>query len=248
MNRDTSVLALSDLAARSLYPGAHHYMAFVGPPDQFDLMGASQFALLIALGLRDSHRVLDFGCGSLRVGRLLIPYLQRGNYYGVDPNSWLIEDAIARQIGRDQIAIKCPHFYSFDDFAPDRCGREFDFIVAQSIFSHAGADIVETALRGFSRALARSGLALTTFIHPGQDGVDEFGGAGWVYPDCVAHSQEAISQMIERAALFGRALPWFHPRQTWYVLSRDPDHVPGPELDPYLRGTVLNVPDWEDSR
>ncbi|MGH7086029.1 MAG: hypothetical protein ACREFN_13675, partial [Acetobacteraceae bacterium] len=65
---DPAARDLSDADARALGPGAAHYTAFVGPPDEYDLMGATQFRLLTALGLRDHHRLLDFGCGSLRAG------------------------------------------------------------------------------------------------------------------------------------------------------------------------------------
>ena len=76
MNReDEDVRALSREAAKALPPGARHYAAYVGPPEQYDFMGATQFRLLTTLGLREHHSVLDFGCGSLRAGRLLIPYL-----------------------------------------------------------------------------------------------------------------------------------------------------------------------------
>jgi hypothetical protein len=62
-------------------------------------MGATQFSLLCSLGMREQNRVLGFGCGSPRAGRLLIPYLTAGNYYGFEPNSWLIEDGMQRQLG-----------------------------------------------------------------------------------------------------------------------------------------------------
>jgi SAM-dependent methyltransferase len=244
---DPSIRGLSDSDARRLKPGADHYVAFVGPPAQYDLMGATQFMLLVTLGLRDSHRVLDFGCGSLRAGRLLIPYLQPGHYFGLEPNSWLIDDAIDRQIGRDQVTLKQPRFFAFDDFRAERCGGDFDFILAQSIFSHAGADIVQRSLDGFGQALAPSGLAVATFILPGQAGVTESHEPGWLYPDCVAHAPATIATMIARAKLYGRMLPWFHPRQTWYALARDPARLPAPAFDQCLRGAVLNVPDWRDS-
>jgi hypothetical protein len=77
--------------------------------------------------------------------------------------------------------------------------------------------------------------------------VAEFGGSGWVYPDCVAHAPAAIAAMTERAGLFGRALPWFHPRQTWYALARDPGRLPPPAFDRHLRGAVLSVPEWQES-
>ena len=55
------------------------------------IMGARQFTLLFNLGARETAKILDFGCGSLRLGRLLINWLNKGNYYGLDPNKWLIE-------------------------------------------------------------------------------------------------------------------------------------------------------------
>jgi len=244
---DNSIRSLSDNAARGLDPGSKHYTAFVGPPDQYDLMGATQFMLLTTLGLRDHHRLLDFGCGSLRVGRFLIAYLRRGNYHGLEPSEWLIEDAIDRQLGRDIIGLKWPHFHFFEDFRADRCGIDFDFILAQSMFSHAGSDIVTLTLGGFFRALAESGIALVTFIHPGQGGVPEFDGSGWVYPGCVAHAPATISMMIEKSGLFGRPLPWFHPRQAWYALARNPDRLPREDLDHHLRGAILNVEAWRES-
>jgi len=238
---------LTDAEARELRAGSEHYTAFVGPPGQYDLMGATQFMLLVTLGLRDHHRVLDFGCGSLRAGRLLIPYLQRGNYHGLEPNSWLIDDAIDKQLGRDQIALKLPHFHYFTDFAADRCGLDFDFILAQSIFSHTGAEIIERAFRGFQRALSRDGVCLATFMHPDPPELSEFFGAGWVYPECVGHAPSTILSLAAGASLSARALPWFHPRQTWYVLSRQPARLPLPEQDQYLKGAILNVPVWEGS-
>src|ERR1700691_5525757 len=101
MTQTIDLRTLSDEQAKQLPIGVEHYMAYIGPASQYDLMGASQFMLLITLGLRDTDRVLDFGCGSLRLGRLLIPYLTAGNYTGLDPNAWLIEDALQRQVGRD---------------------------------------------------------------------------------------------------------------------------------------------------
>ena len=61
-----------------LVPGDPHYRAFVGPPEDYDLVSAMSFGLLTALGLRQHHALLDIGCGSMRVGRLLIPYLNVG--------------------------------------------------------------------------------------------------------------------------------------------------------------------------
>jgi hypothetical protein len=60
--------------------GSRDYRAYIGPTSRYDFMGASQFRLATTLGLRSGHKLLDFGCGSLRAGKLFIPYLETGNY------------------------------------------------------------------------------------------------------------------------------------------------------------------------
>ncbi|MGR3623740.1 hypothetical protein [Pseudophaeobacter sp.] len=78
---DTRKLAAE--AAASLHAGAEHYRAYVGPSRQYDFMGATQFCLLITLGLREDHKLLDLGCGPLRAGRFLMMYLAPGHYCGI---------------------------------------------------------------------------------------------------------------------------------------------------------------------
>ena len=238
---------LSDAEALSLPAGAEHYMAYVGQPSQYDLRGAAQFALLIAMGLRSRHKLLDFGCGSLRLGRLAISYLDPGGYVGLEPNQWLVEDAIERQLGREIVGFKRPVFHAFDDFRAERCGTGFDYIVAQSIFSHAGADVVATALEGFARALAPSGLALATFMHARERLTGGETASGWLYPEGVGFEPGSVARMIAAAGLYGRALPWFHPYQTWYAIAPSQARIPPPAYDGLLRGAIFGPPEWVES-
>jgi len=233
------VRALTRQAAKSLPAGADHYTAFVGPPDQYDFMGATQFRLLTTLGLREDHAVLDFGCGSLRAGRLLIPYLNEGRYHGLEPNQWLIQDAIDREIGRDLINLKRPVFLHHADYSVAPFGTSFDYILAQSIFSHAGLDVISRCLTEFRTGLAPSGLILATFVQPHQLGMEEFRGSGWVYPESVTYTIETALAAIGRAGLVGRALPWFHPRQTWFAMAHSPAELPAESDDVHLSGIVL---------
>lgn len=48
-------------------PGDHHYRAYVGPPQDYDFIAAMTFNLATTVGLRQHHRLLDIGCGSLRL-------------------------------------------------------------------------------------------------------------------------------------------------------------------------------------
>ena len=226
-----------------LRAGDSHYMAYVGPPAQYDFMGATQFRLLCALGLRANHYLLDFGCGSLRAGRLFIGYLDEGRYFGIEPNKWLIEDAIDNQTGKDLIFLKKPQFDYNSDFATDVFSRQFDFIVAQSIFTHAGSDLISIALRNFKESLKPNGLIAVTFI----EGNSDFDGNGWVYPGRVNYRLSTIKRFAEEADLFVIRIPWYHPRQTWYLLSKDRQRLPNDAMLRYLTGAVLFDAEFADS-
>src|SRR5438132_4114131 len=91
-----------DRLGTGLAPGDNHYRAYVGPPQDYDLIAAMTFNLLTSVGLRAHHTLIDVGCGSLRVGRLFIPYLDSGNYIGVEPNRWLVEEALKHELGQDR--------------------------------------------------------------------------------------------------------------------------------------------------
>jgi SAM-dependent methyltransferase len=209
---------LSETEAKALRPASEHYTAYVGPPDQYDFMGGTQFALLFLLGLREHHKLLDFGCGSLRAGRLLIPYLEPGNYYGIDPNYWLIEDALARQLGGME-NLKKPHFSASDSFEADVFGVEFDFIVAQSIFSHSGPDLTAKALHSFARCLRPDGLCVVTFMEGDQDTPDGWFYTGLTNRGTVRYRPALIESLAEEAGFKAARLPWQHPRQTWWLLG-----------------------------
>jgi len=233
---------LDDKSANRLSPGADHYRAYVGPPTQYDFMGATQFALLFALGMREHHKVLDFGCGSLRAGRLLIPYLDPGCYFGIEPNTWLIDEGVERQLGRDILSVKRPSFSTSDTFSAEVFGEYFDIIVAQSIFSHGGTDIARTAIGSFANVLAPAGIGLATFIEGDGDTPD-----GWRYPGIVTYRAGLVQSIFAERCLVATPLPWFHPRQTWWLFAaKARDLPPEPQLR-LLRGIVLRAPEFAAS-
>jgi len=197
--------------------GSHHYRAFVGPIEKYDLVAAMQFNLLTTLGLREHHTLLDIGCGSLRAGRLLIPYLLPCHYFGVEPEKWLVNDGIRYEIGKDMVKIKKPRF-SFDrDFSFSVLNREFDFLVAQSIFSHAPKSTIVHCLKEAARVMKPSSLLATTYV-PGET---DYSGNTWVYPECVMYTFELIERLARDAGLVATAIRWPHPnQQTWVIIVR----------------------------
>jgi SAM-dependent methyltransferase len=202
--------------ALDLQPGDEHYRAYIGPPKDYDLVSAMVFNLLTSIGLRQHHRVLDVGCGSLRVGRLLIPYLNEGHYVGVEPNKWLVEDGIANELGMDLVRIKGPVFSfraSMEDFEHS---LSLDYAVAQSIFSHCGKDLIRQWLSQVSFHLKDDAAMVATFLI----GTDDYSGNGWVYPGCVEYKPETLAGLAAEFDFDFRVLGWAHPRQTWALFSK----------------------------
>ena len=199
-----------------LKPGDSHYRAYVGPPQDYDLIAAMTFNLLTTLGLRQHHSLLDIGCGSLRIGRLLIPYLNRGKYFGVEPNEWLVDEGIKRELGEGLVQIKRPTFFFTD--SPEMVVEakvSFDFALAQSIFSHCGLDLIEGWLAAVSHSLADDGALVATFL-PGEEDSTQ---TGWVYPECVNYRPATLERAAAEANLRFEILDWKHPRQTWALFA-----------------------------
>ncbi len=226
-----------------LSPGDPHYMAYVGPPAQYDVMGATQFSLLCALGLRAPHRLLDFGCGSLRAGRLFLSYLDAGRYYGIEPNRWLIDDAIENQVGADLIRLKQPAFDYNDRFEADVFATRFDFILAQSIFSHTGIDLLSRGLHNFSAALEADGLIAASFFMGRPDAATH----GWVYPSCVPLDRRVITRVARETGLTALPIPWYNPRLTWFLFAKNPARLPSPGQRRNLRGAIVFGPEFRSS-
>ena len=197
--------------------GDHHYRAYVGPPEKYDLIAAMTFNLLTTIGLRQYHRLLEIGCGSLRVGRLLIPYLNVGNYHGLEPNKWLVEHGIKFETGHDLINIKKPKFFYADDFKIEPTLDNFNFMVAQSIFSHASLKQISQCLSSISDKLLEDGAFLATFIV----GKENYTEDNWVYPECVSYKVESIKALAEKSGLVFMLLDWRHPHdQSWALFYK----------------------------
>lgn len=233
-------------AAAVLRPGDDHYAAYVGPPGQYDFMGATQFRLLTTLGLRAGHKLLDLGCGSLRAGRLLIPYLDPGGYHGIEPNEWLLREAIAREIGQDMVELKRPVFDHNAEFRVDVFDVRFDFVVAQSIFSHASSSLVARALTGIREVLADGGLLACTFVEAPGSELDRHR-EGWTYPGCVRYTEAEVFALFAASGLRSMRLPWYHPRQAWYLGAADGTWLPSGHELRHLTGAVLNSGEFEAS-
>ena len=207
---------------QSLPIGAHHYRAYVGPPEKYDLVGAMQFNLLTHLGLREFHYLLDIGCGSLRAGRLFIPYLLSGHYYGIEPQAWLVEEGLNNELGREILQLKRPVFSHDLDFNCLRFDQKFDFVVAQSIFSHASPAQIHQCLGEVGLSLQPTGVFAATFVA----GKGDYQGERWIYPECVTYTLKQMKQFAGDHNLIAETIDWPHPNgQTWLLIKRRANRI-----------------------
>lgn len=177
-----------------------------------------QFNLLTYLGLREHHVLLDIGCGSLRAGKLFIPYLLPGNYYGIEPEQWLLNDGICYEIGQSQIALKRPVFSHDRSFTLSAFHRQFDYVIAQSIFSHASEAQIRQCLDEARQVMTPLSVFAATYLQ----GQSNYQGDDWVYPACIPYTADHLRHIAEDHGLRYVPISWPHPNgQTWVLLVRD---------------------------
>lgn len=184
-----------------LKPGSEHHRAFIGESKNWDIMAANQFNLLTTNGLRDNHDVLDFGCGSLRLGRLLMPYLEPGRYWGVEPNKQLVLDGWIHEFIIGARIYYKPHIYHTDHFTMEfvewinKTGKikSFEYIIAQSIITHATLNQTRTIISEASKALTQTG----SFFASVRLGVKDWNGNEWHYPGTHQFKLETLKSIAK---------------------------------------------------
>jgi len=201
-------------------PLSDNYRQAVGPEDKYDLIGAHQFCVLVREGLREWHKLLDIGCGSLRGGRLFIPYLKQSCYFGVDPNSDLVDDALRKEVG-GIAGIKNPAFIYNADFHLSVFLKwdvhQFDFILAQSIFSHSTQAQTVTCIAEVAKVLTPSGKFLATFVKGGYNDSN----STWSRPIVYRTSSFFADLAKTHNLVYTELSDIKHPcNQTWFRMER----------------------------
>ncbi len=121
------------------------------------ILGRFYRDFLVAHGLVPSDRVLDLGCGAGRVGIWLIPYLEKGRYFGID---WHLKSlaAFARYEARlHNLAHKAPRLMLSANFDVDRFGETFDVALDFYVTRHLTLEQTEAAYRKVRAVLGSSG-------------------------------------------------------------------------------------------
>jgi SAM-dependent methyltransferase len=156
-----------DKIARRVAAGHHRKM--IG--GLWDIVGPLQLNYLISRGMRPQHLLLDLGCGALRGGVRFVGYLDPGHYYGVDLNQPLLDAGYEKEIVPAGLAERLPrsNLFCFGDFEVARIGRMFDFVIAQSVFTHIRIERIRECLAKVARAVKPGGTFHATYWRVPED-------------------------------------------------------------------------------
>jgi SAM-dependent methyltransferase len=140
---------------------------------QWETMGALQLDYMKSVGLEPQHQFLDIGCGLLRAGVHFIRYLEPGHYCGLDGSAEIL-DAARVELRWAGLEDRQPELLHSKLFEAERFGRQFDFALAQSVFSHTPINPINVCLQKIQHVLKPGGRFYATFFE-NPEGTRHFG-------------------------------------------------------------------------
>ena len=181
-------------------------------------IGDLQFEFLRASGLLPGHKLLDIGCGTLRGGRHFIRYLDEGNYFGIDISPKAIE-AAQGLVQSEGLATKDPTLVlsrsrdlKFREFE----GERFDYLLAQSVFTHLKPEHIRECFEHIERVMAPGSAFYFTFKAAGEFKQREIKGFSYPFAFFERLGAETDFEIEDRSAAYP------HPRGQRMVRASKP--------------------------
>lgn len=181
----------------------------------WDEMGELQRDFLVGQGLTPQMRFLDVGCGSLRAGRLLVPYLDPGHYYGIDIGADVVEAGYTLELddaARERLPVT--NLRITDRFDAD-FGVGFDMAIAQSVFTHVSLNHIRLCLHRLARVMNPGGRFYATFFQARKDfPIDGIAGSHYTERNRFWYYRRDLRWAAERTPFDFRYVGgWGHPRR-----------------------------------
>lgn len=138
----------------------------------WDEIGGLQLDFLKANGLEPRHRLLDIGCGSLRLGLRAVQYLEPGNYWGTELNEALLDAGYEKEIVPNGLSAKLPrsNLVVDEEFTFSGVPKEVDFAIATSVFTHLPLNHIRLCLTNLARHVATPCTFYFTIFTPPDGG------------------------------------------------------------------------------
>ena len=140
------------------------HRSFVG--GLWDEIGCLQLEFLKAQGLEPGHRFLDIGCGSLRAGVKLVPYLDPGHYFGIDANEKLLDAGYRKELVPAGLGDRLPRQNLYCSAKFEHRGLSegaIDFGMCAAVFTRLPLDELRPMLRRVARYFRLGGRLYVSF-------------------------------------------------------------------------------------
>lgn len=136
--------------------------------------------LVSTLNLKPENTFLDYGCGAINSGIHFIKYLNKGNYTGIDVSKESINQSKLRlkKYGLEDKNPTVLHFSPRD--LSCIVGQKFDYIWANSVFTHMSPEDIEFVLMNLKNNLSENSAFYSTFCR--NEKIEHFELRDWRYP------------------------------------------------------------------
>lgn len=227
------------------YDPRQEWRARAGNHLMYDTIGAAQFAILtLFFGLRERHKLLEIGAGSLRAARYLIPYLDVEHYCGIEPDTQSVELGIEHELGREMCQRKKPRFAARDDFGFHEFGEQFDYALSYSVFTHVPPPQIPIIFENAVKCFHDDSIMLATAVFAVRD--EQIADSqNWTNLPINLYSFARFEEAAEAAGL--RLLRLGNIFQDWFVAFKEGNETAlrgGEEMRKVSWGGV--IPKWQD--
>jgi SAM-dependent methyltransferase len=196
---------------------------FVGSESRldFDLMGKDHFEYLLYHGLTPNHVLFDVGCGALRTGQFVIPYLDSTNYFGLDRMPELIEYGLNEVLTPETVFDKTPRFSVNNEFNCAFVDKPVDYAWCQSLMSHLSVVDIKHCLNNVKGTLSPDGKIYFTYFQ--LEGLEEnqANRQATHSKEDLFYSEQHMDNIVASCGLkkiFNG--PIGHPRGQWMYISK----------------------------
>ena len=126
------------------------------------MLGKYIYDYLIQRGIQPSDKILDFGCGSGRLGIWLIKFLNQNNYFGMDAHHRSLKAFGEYEIPFHELADKNPTLFMNSKFNMSFFETNFDWIVEVFVSNHIDDSQLESMYSNIVEVLNKDGKYLVT--------------------------------------------------------------------------------------
>lgn len=190
----------------------------------WDVIGPLQLEFLKASGLQPDDRLLDIGCGSLRLGTLAVNYLEPGHYFGTDLNGNLLDAGYALEIS-DKARLPRENLVVDANFSFAGVPSDMSHAMACSVFTHLPMNHLRRCLLQVHAKFPKLTMfCFTVFLAPsGEQSLQPVQQAGGIFShdtsDPYHYLSEEIHFLCDLCGYGSRIVNWEHPRNQMMVVA-----------------------------